>query len=136
MILEQPLPQLMVTVFTAVFRRANRSRSRQLSAEPALTRIRAERISSWQGENSTPGGTFQGHGASSRQMRQSGPGMAGVGANRLPRENHVLFNNPPVSHPPALQSRSHHRSRSSGGGHQQAWVDDSAYNGPGYQPRY
>jgi len=129
---------MVVCCLRAVFRRANRSRSRRLSAEPALARIRAERISSWPTGDNTPGGMSQGHGASSRQMRQTGPGMAGVGANRPPRGNDALmFGGPPISHPPPLQPRRHHhRSRSSGGSHREGWIDDSIYNGPGYQSRY
>ncbi|KAF9652066.1 hypothetical protein BDM02DRAFT_3162133 [Thelephora ganbajun] len=124
--------------FKVAFRRANGGRSRRLLAEPALARVRAERISSWPADHSTLDGIPQGHGASSRQMRQAGPGMTGIGVHRFPHENDaLLFNGPAISHPPALHPRHHHhRSRSSGGGRQQGWVDDSMYNGPGYQPRY
>jgi len=124
--------------FRAVLRRSNRGRSRRLSAEPALARMRAERISSWPAQNNIPDRISQGRGVPSRQMRQTGPGMAGIGANRPPRENTApMFNDHPISHPPPLQPRHHHRrSRSSGGGHQQGWIDDSIYNGPGQQPRY
>jgi len=112
--------------FKAAFRRANGSRSRRLSTEPALTRIRGERISSWPAENSIPSGISQSRGTSPRQLRQAGPGMAGIGANRSAQEeNPFLFNGPPISHPPALQPRRH-----------RGWVDDSVYNGPEYQPRY
>jgi len=118
--------------FKAVFRRAKRGQSRRLSAEPALARMRAERISSWPAEDGIP----QGYGASSR-MRQTGPGMAGIGANRPPRENNgLVFNGPPISHPPTLQPRHHHHRSRSSGSHQQGWMDDSVYNGPGYRPRY
>ncbi|KAF9785898.1 Metallo-peptidase family M12-domain-containing protein [Thelephora terrestris] len=112
--------------FKAVFRRVNGSRSRRLSTEPALARIRAQRISSWPTENSAPSSVSQGRGALPRQPRQVGPGMAGIGANGLVREeNPFMFNGPPISHPPALQPR-HHRD----------WVDASVYNGHGYQPHY
>ena len=112
--------------YTAVFRRVNGSRSRRLSTEPALARIRAQRISSWPTENSAPSSVSQGRGALPRQSRQVGPGMAGIGANGLVREeNPFMFNGPPISHPPALQPR-HHRD----------WVDASVYNGHGYQPHY
>lgn len=112
--------------FKVAFRRARGSRSRRLSTEPALARIRGERISSWPTENSVPGSTSQGRGVLTRQMRQPEPGVAGIGANGLGRDNNAfLFNGPPISHPPALQPR-----------HHQGWVDDASYNGPGYQSRY
>lgn len=133
---QNPSPWPTLTEFTAVFRRSNRSRSRRLSAEPALARIRAERISSWPTGDNIPSSVSQGHDSSPGRMRQVGPGMAGIGANRPPRENNALmFSGPSISHPPPLQPR-HHRSRSSGGDRQQGWIDDSIYNGPGYQPRY
>jgi len=124
---------LMACCLRAAFRRS-KERSRRLSAEPALARTRAERISSWPTGNGTPDSPSQGHGTSSRQMRQTGSGMAGIGTNRPPRDG---FNGPPLSRPPALQPRHHHhRSRSSGNGYQQGWMDDSIYNGPGYRPQY
>lgn len=119
---------LIITVycFKAAFRRGNGNRSRRLSREPALARVRGERISSWPTENHIPGDVPRGRGAP-RQTTQSGPGMAGIGANnRLARGNSTIFsNNPPISHPPPLQPRRH-----------QGWVDDSIYNGPGYQRRH
>lgn len=117
---------MVVYCFKAAFRRANRSQSRRLSAEPALTRVRGERISSWPAENTITGELSRDHSVSSRQTRQTGPGMAGIGAGRRLREASVSpFDRPSIPHPPALQPRYH-----------QGWVDDSVYNGPGYRPRY
>lgn len=116
---------IVVYCFKVAFRRISRSRSRRLSTEPALARVRGERISSWPTENSVPGGVSQDR-RTLRRVPQPGPGMAGIGANGPVRDgNAFLFNSPPISHPPASQPR-----------RQQRWVDDSAYNGPGYQPRY
>ena len=129
-------PTLMVSI--AMSGRTKRNRSRRLSAEPALAHIRAERISSWPTQNNTPGGIPQGYNSPPRRTRETGPGMAGIGAGRPPpyRGDGLVFNDLPVSHPPSSQPRrQRHRSRSSGG-HQQGWVDDGMYNGPGYQPRY
>lgn len=123
----------MLMMFAAVFRRSNRSRSKFLPAEPALAHIRGERISSWPGENSTPNRIPQGYDFPPSQMTENGPGMAGIGANGPPRDSNAYFpNGPSISHPPASQSRYYHRSRSSGGGRQEGWVDHSVYNGLRY----
>jgi len=115
---------MIVYCFKAAFRRTKGARSRRLSTEPALARVRGERISSWPAENGVSGDITQGRRASSRETRQSsyGYGVAGIGANGSTREDTY---SPPISHPPALHPR-----------HHQGWVDDGAYNGPGYQSRY